>query len=86
MRKLVRSSATLLVYQGELFQDEMKEQRITVQEIQEAARQHGCTSISQLKAVILETTGQLNVIKELKDPDATITELGSYPDRSDRGS
>ncbi|MDQ3101127.1 MAG: DUF421 domain-containing protein [Bacteroidota bacterium] len=85
MRKLVRSSATLLVFQGELLRDEMKKQRITVEEIQEAARANGCTSTSQLKAVILETTGELNVIKELKDPDGTITELGSYPGHGGRG-
>jgi uncharacterized membrane protein YcaP (DUF421 family) len=84
MKRLVRSSATVLVYEGRFDHKQMKRQRVTVEEIHEAAREHGCTNVSQLKAVILETTGQLNVIKELDEPDAIITALECYPGRSDR--
>jgi uncharacterized membrane protein YcaP (DUF421 family) len=81
MRRLVRSSATLLAYRGRMFRDVMREQRVTEEEIHEAARAEGCTSMDQLKAVVLETTGKLTIIKELDGVDEVLAGVEGYPNR-----
>lgn len=81
MRKLVRSSATLLVYKGEMDRRMMKKERITVEEVYEAARESGCTSMDELQAVILETTGQLTVIKKFGDRTGEVlTGIENFPE------
>ena len=80
VRKLIRSSATLLVYKGEIDRSMMKKERITVEELQEAARESGCTSMNELQAVILETTGELTVIKKFGDrTDEVLTSVRNHP-------
>ncbi len=82
VRKLIRSSPTLLVYKGEMDRRMMKQERITVEEIQEAARESGCTSMDELQAVVLETTGELTVIKKFSERiDEVITDVRNFPER-----
>ncbi len=82
VRKLIRSSATLLVYKGEMDRRMMKQERITVEELQEAARDSGCTSMDELQAVVLETTGELTVIKKFGErSDEVITAVQNFPER-----
>jgi uncharacterized membrane protein YcaP (DUF421 family) len=58
----------------------MKKQRITEEELYEAARENGCTSMDELGAVVLETTGELTVIKEFGDrTDEVVTQVRNYP-------
>ncbi len=80
VRQMIRSSATLLVYKGEMDRRMMKKERITVEELHEAARENGCTSMEELQAVVLETTGELTVIKKLGDrTDEVLTDVRNHP-------
>jgi uncharacterized membrane protein YcaP (DUF421 family) len=79
VRSMVKSTPTLLVYKGMPFMDALKKERITMGEIREAARESGCTSMEQLKAVVLETTGELTVIKDMNDVDQVLAEVRGYP-------
>lgn len=81
-QQLVKSKPTLLIYRGEIFHAVLKRERITMEEIYEAARKHGCSSVAELQAVVLETTGELNVLKELGSQDRVMTSLEHHPQRS----
>jgi uncharacterized membrane protein YcaP (DUF421 family) len=43
--------------------DEMERQHVTLTELTEALRHHGCTNITQVRAAILENDGKITVIK-----------------------
>lgn len=69
-----------MVYKGELLRDAMERERVTEEEIREAARAHGCTSLTAIFSVVLETTGELNVIKDSGDEmDEVITVIPNHP-------
>nr|WP_302848310.1 YetF domain-containing protein [Nitrosomonas sp. Nm34] len=61
--KLVKSMPTLLVYKGDLLQDDMRKERVNADEIYAILREKGISSIQDMDAVILETDGSLSAIK-----------------------
>lgn len=64
---LVKSSPTLLVFKGELLEMNMKKERITPDEIYEALRKKGAASLKEADAVVLETDGNISVLKHVVD-------------------
>jgi uncharacterized membrane protein YcaP (DUF421 family) len=69
-RNLVTSRPTLLLFRGELYEDVLKKQRITQEEIHVAARQNGFSRLEDIGVIILETTGELTIMGEINDIDA----------------
>lgn len=69
VKKMITSRPSLLLYKGEVFNDVLKEQRITIEEVYVAARKQGIGSLSDIDAMILETAGEITVISKLKDDD-----------------
>jgi uncharacterized membrane protein YcaP (DUF421 family) len=61
---IVKSSPTLLVYKGVLLHEVMKKERIDEDEIYAVVRQNGLNSLTETTAIILETDGSLNLIKD----------------------
>lgn len=61
---IVKSDPTLLSYRGRLLNDAMRRARITDAEIQSAIRGQGLASITEAEAVVLETDGTLNVVRQ----------------------
>ncbi|HET6244542.1 MAG: DUF421 domain-containing protein [Bacteroidetes bacterium] len=59
----ITSSPTLVFYQGEFLHKVMKEQRITVEEIYNAGRLKGLTSLDNIEMIIFEATGDLSIIE-----------------------
>jgi uncharacterized membrane protein YcaP (DUF421 family) len=62
--QLVKSEPTLLVYQGRFLREAMRQERIIEAEIFAALRNQGLADIDQVKAVVLETQGELSVIPQ----------------------
>jgi uncharacterized membrane protein YcaP (DUF421 family) len=62
--QLVKSEPTLLVYQGRFLRAAMRQERIIEAEIFAALRDQGLADIEQVKAVVLETQGELSVIPQ----------------------
>lgn len=74
--KLVDSNPTLIFYDGNYILENMKRTRITESAILQQIRlQHGLTS-NEVKAVVLESNGELSVMPISKDLDEE--ELKSY--------
>ena len=66
----------MLVYQGEILKDAMKTERMTVDEIKMAARNQGIEDISNVDILILETTGDISLIRSIKgDKTGTLGEI-----------
>lgn len=76
---LVKAKPVLLVYQGELLQENMLKERITREEVMAAVRTKGIGSLAQVGAVVLETEGTLSIIKEVRDIQDPVFENVSLP-------
>ncbi|MPR32270.1 DUF421 domain-containing protein [Salmonirosea aquatica] len=64
VKQMITSDPTLLLYKGEVLPQALKKERITVEEIYVAARNNGLTDLTQIHAIVLETTGTLSVLSE----------------------
>ena len=62
VNRIVKTSPTMLVLDGQLRHDALKRVRVTDDEILAAVRQQGQGSLDDIDAVILETDGSLSVI------------------------
>ena len=60
--ELIQGKSVLLVYNGDLFWDNLQSAEITLEEIEAAAREHGVEKISQVKLAILEVDGNISII------------------------
>src|SRR5699024_12735295 len=56
------SQATLLLADGHIRYDTLRGERLTEAELRQVVRMHGIGDLSQVKAVILESNGEFNVI------------------------
>lgn len=65
LRKLVKSTPRLLYFRGEYHREAMRRERIEEGEIIQAIRSMGIGSMDQVEAVVLETNGNLSVLKSV---------------------
>jgi uncharacterized membrane protein YcaP (DUF421 family) len=79
---LVRSRPDLLVWDGELLDERLHEERISPDEVRAAIRRSGFLSIHQVQAVVLENDGEWSVVprSEVRDLSA-LAGLIIPPDR-----
>ncbi|MGF1675436.1 MAG: DUF421 domain-containing protein [Rivularia sp. (in: cyanobacteria)] len=79
-QRLIKSEATLLLFQGELQHNALRHQRVTEGEILTALRAKGIAGIEDVEAVILETDGSFSVIEKLKRSSASaLVDVKGYP-------
>ena len=78
-RKFVCGSPAFLINDGKLDQRKMKELRISIEDLEEQLRQLEVASINDIKYAIIETNGNLSVIKkpEKQQPDASMLKLNT---------
>ncbi|GAA1761663.1 DUF421 domain-containing protein [Nonomuraea bangladeshensis] len=62
VRRLIKSAPTLLLRDGRLLEQPMREQRVTASEVRQAVRSTGSGAMEDISAVILETDGTFSVI------------------------
>lgn len=65
-KRLIKAEPTLLLSRGEFLHSALRQQRITEDEILAALRSQGVTEVEHVGAVVLETDGTLNVLRELE--------------------
>ncbi|MHA6333774.1 DUF421 domain-containing protein [Qipengyuania sp. CAU 1752] len=64
LRRLVRSEPRVLVREGELLSEAMRNERITRSEIDAVIRRQGLGSVSNVAWLVLETDGSFSVISK----------------------
>lgn len=62
VRRAVKSTPTLLVWQGRLRDQALRDQRVSRAEVLQAVRAQGQGALDQVAAVVLETDGTFSVI------------------------
>jgi uncharacterized membrane protein YcaP (DUF421 family) len=66
-KHIITSQPSLLLYKGAMLEKMMKKERVTKEELHLAARNKGIHELSEIDAIILETTGKLTIISKLPD-------------------
>jgi uncharacterized membrane protein YcaP (DUF421 family) len=61
-RRLVASEPTLLLRDGKPLQEALDKERIDVEELEMAARQHGIADLNDVIAAVLEEDGSISII------------------------
>lgn len=64
LKSIIDNQAIILMAHGEYFCDNLKEANLTNSDVQEVLRKNGLKSKSEVFAVIMETTGDMSVIKQ----------------------
>jgi uncharacterized membrane protein YcaP (DUF421 family) len=62
--ELIEGQAVMLVYGGKYIDENLKKARISKDEIEEAAREHGVSSISEIDLAVLEADGNISILSE----------------------
>ena len=62
--RLLQGNPVLLVYHGKALKDHLEKERISMRELEEAIREHGVETISEVDLAVLETDGNISIISE----------------------
>ena len=80
VKHLITSKPTLLLYKGELLKEALKQERVTIEEINSAARNKGQEDLSKIDVMILESTGEITVIPTLNsDSPNALKDAENFP-------
>jgi uncharacterized membrane protein YcaP (DUF421 family) len=77
VQNFIKAEPTLLLHDGIFLKKQMKQQRITREEVLAAVRASGAASHDAVRAVVLETDGTISVIQKSSRPE-TALELGRH--------
>lgn len=62
-QSLIKATPTLLAYKGEAIPRALRDERVTLEELQAALRESGLASIQDVHAIVLETDGSISVVR-----------------------
>ena len=80
IRDIVKSEPSLLLYNGQMLVQALREQRVTAGEVRAAIRAQGIGQVEAVDAVILENDGSFSVIvKGAHPPTAVLQDVRAYP-------
>src|SRR5690606_15408855 len=74
VKRVITSKPTLLLYEGEILEDVMKKERITIEEIYLSAREKGIANLEEIQAIVLETTGEITVMPKFESANSKAME------------
>lgn len=61
--QMIKAEPTLLFQEGQFYRTAMKKERVTEDEMLQSVRKQGIGTLSEVKAIVLETDGTLSIIK-----------------------
>ena len=70
MRKFVEGSPTLLIRHGKVIEEHLAKEKVTVDALTQALREHGVASVSDVSVAVLEIDGSISVLKNDEVPSA----------------
>src|SRR5690606_18581152 len=71
VRVLLEGTPRLLVRSGHVIQQNMLDERLTVEELHQALREHGVATIEEVAMAVLEIDGTISVLKQDDMPSAS---------------
>ncbi len=61
-RRLLEGQPSLLIHNGKVLQENLRRERITMEDLQAALRRNGRESVDQVRFAVLEENGQISVV------------------------
>jgi uncharacterized membrane protein YcaP (DUF421 family) len=61
-RRVMEGSPTILVHDGKILSENLKRERLTVDDLEAALRRNGLATIEEVRFAVLEDNGQISVI------------------------
>jgi len=62
MRRAMEGTPTILIHNGKILQENLRRERITLEDLQAALRKSGAIDAGQVRFAVLEENGQISVI------------------------
>ena len=62
LSRLMQGQAVMLIYQGSVLKENLRKTKISTEELDEALREHGVRSASEVDLAVLEQDGQISVL------------------------
>lgn len=60
----IQGSPVILVHDGKIIEDHLKNEKITHEELEAAIREHGVNSLSEVNLAILEVDGNISILSD----------------------
>lgn len=64
MRAIICGKPSILIYRGEIQEQNLKKERYTINELEERLRGKGVTDFSEIDFAILETNGEISIVEK----------------------
>jgi uncharacterized membrane protein YcaP (DUF421 family) len=80
IERVIKSQPTVLVWRGRLLPEALREQRVTARELHAACREAGASSLDEVHAVVLETAGELSVLRAEPGAGSTLRWVAGVPE------
>ena len=82
LKNVVSARPSILIKNGSIDQKELRNNRVSLEELMSELRSGQCTSISEVAYAILEKNGKLTIIPKAKYSPPTADDLGLQPQES----
>jgi uncharacterized membrane protein YcaP (DUF421 family) len=75
LKKIITSQPVMLLYKGEVIGENMKRERVTIEEINNEVRKKGLSNLQDIDIIVLETTGDITIIERLESPAQSVQNI-----------
>lgn len=79
-REIICGRPSILIYRGKINESELKKQRFTINELEEAIRGNNVFNLGDVEYAILETSGQVTVILKPEKRNVILEDLDIIPE------
>jgi len=76
LSKLIEGEPVILISDGEIIEENIKKEQITMKELQAAVREHGVEKISEVSVAMLEVDGNISVVSYNSDKKTIVKRKG----------
>ena len=80
IRELICGKPTILIYQGRIDEQKLKQERFTLNELEEKLRSSNVTNLGDVEYAILETSGDISVIQKPNKRNTIPEDFNIMPD------
>lgn len=80
IKESICGKPTILIYRGKIDEQKMRKERFTISELEEKLRSKDVFNIGDVEYAILETSGDISVIKKTTKKEVTAEDLNIIPD------
>jgi len=63
VEKLLRGRARILVNRGHIYEENLKEEGITHEDLLQALRENSCATLEECRLVVLEVDGRISIVE-----------------------